>query len=93
MLIILPFSERIDGLHFATTRSGFWMQLFLSNFWVNPIHGGCAVFPWKKLSTFNYWLRIVFNIELSGIFARALLDSRCWSVTDVALDHMASVAR
>ena len=49
MLIILPFSERIDGLHFATTRSGFWMQLFLANFWVNPIHRGCSVFiPRKK---------------------------------------------
>jgi len=28
-----------------------------------------------------------------GVETRALLDSRCWSVTDVALDHMASVAR
>ena len=28
-----------------------------------------------------------------GPHTRAVLESRCWSVTDIALDHIAAVAR
>ena len=76
--------ENLAKFGVVTRRLYFFLLLFITHFGQNSRPGESDSYTY--LEEYN-------PHECPAWYIRALLDSRCWSVTDVALDHMASVAR